>query len=65
MINGVLEIVAAVLFAVIAVDNGMNKVWFCVAAVYLAVGILNLIATAIKNGKKQKAAAKQAEADKA
>ena len=65
MINGVLEIVAAVLFAIIALDNGMNIIWLGIAAVYLLVGILNLIVYAVRRSKKQKAAAKSAEEAKA
>lgn len=60
MINGVLEIVAAVLFAVIALGKDMDMIWFTIAAVYLVCGILNLIVHTVKNYRKQKAAEKAA-----
>lgn len=56
MINGVMSIVAAVLFAVVAISEGMNVIWFAIAAIYLVWGILNLIAYSVKNNRKQKAA---------
>lgn len=56
MINGVMSIVAAVLFAVVALQDGMNMIWITVAGVYLVWGILNLIAYSLKNIRKQKAA---------
>ena len=61
MVNGVMQIVAAVLFAVIALEKGTSVIWLCVAGVYLALGAANLIGYAIRTKKKQKAAAKQAE----
>lgn len=60
MINGVLEIVAAVLFAVVALSKDMDMIWFTIAAVYLVCGILNLIAHTVNNFRKQKAAEKAA-----
>jgi len=56
MINGVMSIVAAVLFAVVALNDSMNKIWLTIAAVYLVWGILNLIVYAVRNSRKQKAA---------
>ncbi len=56
MINGVMSIVAAVLFAVIGINEGMNVIWLTVAGIYLVWGVLNLIAYALKNIRKQKAA---------
>ena len=56
MINGVMSIVAAVLFAVVALQDGTNMIWLTVAGVYLVWGILNLIAYSLKNIRKQKAA---------
>ena len=56
MINGVMSIVAAVLFAVVAISEEMSAVWFTIAGVYLFWGILNLIVYAVKNSRKQKAA---------
>lgn len=60
MINGVLEIVAAVLFAVVGLDKGFDTIWLCIAGVYLVCGILNLIIYSVKNYRKQKAAEKAA-----
>jgi predicted membrane protein len=56
MVNGVMSIVAAVLFAVIGLQNGKNMIWLTIAAVYLVWGILNLIAYVIKNYRKQRSA---------
>ena len=56
MINGVMSIVAAVLFAVVAISEGMSVIWFAIAGVYMVWGILNLIVYAVKNIRKQKAA---------
>ena len=56
MINGVMSIVAAVLFAVVALGEGMNYIWMAIAGVYFVWGILNLIAYSVKNSRKQKAA---------
>lgn len=60
MINGVLMIVAAVLFAVVALDKGFDTIWLCIAGLYLVCGVLNLIAYSVKNHRKQKAAEKAA-----
>lgn len=60
MINGVMEIVAAVLFAVISLDKGVDMIWLSIAGVYLVSGILNLIVYVIRNNRKQKAAVKAA-----
>ena len=54
MINGVMSIVAAVLFAVVAINDGMSVIWFAVAGIYLVWGILNLIVYSVKNSRKQK-----------
>ena len=56
MINGVMSIVAAVLFAVVALGEGMNVIWLTIAGIYLVWGILNLVVYAVKNSRKQKAA---------
>ena len=56
MVNGVMSIVAAVLFAVVALQDGVNMIWFTIAGIYLVWGILNLIAYSLKNARKQKAA---------
>ena len=56
MVNGVMSIVAAVLFAVVAISGGMNVIWIAIAGIYLVWGILNLIVYSVKNSRKQKAA---------
>ena len=61
MINGILNIIAAVLFAVISMQKDWNMIWLCAAAVYLLAGMLNMIIHAVKNAKKQKAARKAEE----
>ena len=58
MINGVMHIVAAVLFAVIAVKEGISIIWLSVAAVYLITGVINLVIHALKIRKIEKAAMK-------
>lgn len=58
MINGVLHIVAAVLFAVVSVQNGMNIIWLGIAGVYLVSGVINLAIHALKIRKMEKAAKK-------
>ena len=67
MINGVLNIVAAVLFAVVSFGSDMRVIWLSIAAVYLVCGILNLIVHTLRVKKMQKAArkAEQEEARKA
>ena len=55
MINGVMHIVAAVLFAVIALGNEVDTIWLGIAAAYLLTGIVNLIVYAVKRGRKHKA----------
>ena len=66
MINGVMNIVAAVLFAMVYLFGNMGIIWLWIGAAYLVLGILNLIAYAARNYKKQKQsvreAVKQAEA---
>ena len=56
MINGVMSIVAAVLFAVVALKENMDVIWLTIAGIYLVWVILNLIVYAVKNSRKQKAA---------
>lgn len=58
MVNGVMHIVAAVLFAVISLDGGLNYIWMGVAVIYLVTGILNLLGHAIKVKKIERAAKK-------
>ena len=59
MINGVMQIVAAVLFAVVHVFGNMGIIWLWIAAAYLAMGIVNLIVYAARNHRKQKQSARQ------
>ena len=61
MINGVMHIVAAVLFAVISVQNNFNTIWMVVAGLYLVVGAINLAIHALKIHKMEKAAKKAEE----
>ena len=56
MVNGVMSIVAAVLFGVVVLSEGVNPIWLTIAGIYLVWGILNLIVYAVKNIRKQKAA---------
>ena len=56
MVNGVMSIVAAVLFAVVALNENMNVIWLTIAGIYFVWGILNLVAYVIRNHRKQKAA---------
>ena len=61
MINGVMHIVAAVLFAMVYLFGNMGIMWLWIGAVYLVLGICNLIGVSIRNSKKQKEAARKAE----
>ena len=63
MINGVIHIVAAVLFAVVSLNKGLDTIWMGIAIGYLAVGIVNLVIHAVKV-KKMELAAKKAETEK-
>lgn len=58
MINGVMHIVAAVLFAVIAINDGINYIWLGIAGIYLVTGIINLAIHGLKMHKMEKAAKK-------
>ena len=60
MINGVLLIVAAVLFAVVHLFGGLGIMWLWIAGVYLAAGALNLVVYYVKNRSRIHAANKQA-----
>ena len=60
MINGVMNIVAAVLFAMVYLFGNMGIMWLWIGAAYLVLGILNLAAYAARNHKKQKQTAKEA-----
>ena len=65
MINGVMNIVAAVLFAMVHLFGNMGSLWLWIGAAYLVLGILNLLAYAARNHRKQKQSAHQAEAAEA
>ena len=58
MINGVMHIVAAVLFAVIGINDGVNVIWLSIAGVYLVTGAINLAIHGLKMRKMEKAAKK-------
>lgn len=60
MINGVLLIVAAVLFAVVHLFGGLTIMWLWIAAVYLAAGVVNLTVYYLKNKTRLHAANKKA-----
>ena len=58
MINGVMHIVAAVLFAVISIKEGTSIIWMGIAGIYLITGIINLAIHGLKIRKMEKAAKK-------
>ena len=60
MINGVLLIVAAVLFAVLYLFEGLGVMWLWIAAFYLIAGILDLALHVVKEKVKVRAANKKA-----
>ena len=60
MINGVLFIVAAVLFAVLYLFEGLGVMWLWIAGFYLVAGILNLVMHVLKEKAKIRAANKKA-----
>ena len=60
MINGVLLIVAAVLFAVLYLLEGLGIMWLWVAGFYLVAGILDLITHFVKEKVKIHSANKKA-----
>ena len=61
MVNGVLLIVAAVLFAVVHVFGGLGIMWLWIAAFYLVAGILDLVFHVVKEKAKVRSANKKAE----
>lgn len=61
MINGVLLIVAAVLFAAVHLFGGLGIIWLWIAAFYLVAGILDLIFHVVKEKAKVRAANQKAE----
>ena len=58
MINGVMHIVAAVLFGVISIKEGTNVIWMGIAGIYLVTGTINLAIHGLKIRKMEKAAKK-------
>jgi len=60
MINGVLLVVAAVLFAVLYLFEDLGVMWLWIAGFYLVVGILDLVMHVLKEKAKIRAANKQA-----
>ena len=60
MINGVLLIIAAVLFAVLYLFEGLGIMWLWIAGFYLVSGILDLVIHVLKEKGKIRAANKQA-----
>jgi predicted membrane protein len=61
MINGVLLIVAAVLFAVLYLLEGLGIMWLWIAGFYLIAGILDLVFHVVKEKAKIRSANKKAE----
>ena len=60
MINGVLLIVAAVLFAVLYLFEGLGILWLWIAGFYFAAGVLDLVMHVLKEKLKIRAANKKA-----
>ena len=60
MINGILLIVAAVLFAVVYLFGGLGIMWLWIGAFYLAVGVIDLTVYYLKNKSRIRAANKEA-----
>ena len=60
MINGVLLIIAAVLFAVLYLFEGLGIMWLWIAGFYFVSGVLDLIMHVVKEKSKVRAANKQA-----
>lgn len=60
MINGVLLIIAAVLFAVLYLFESLGIMWLWIAGFYFVAGILDLIIHVLKEKGKIRAANKQA-----
>ena len=61
MVNGVIEIVAGVLFAFVYITGDRSVIWLWIGGAYCVFGVLNLLAYAIRNKSKLRAAKKQAE----
>ena len=61
MINGVLLIIAAVLFAVVHLFGGLGIMWLWIAGFYLVAGIADLVIHAVKEKRKLHTANKEAQ----
>ena len=61
MINGVLLIIAAVLFAVVYLFGNMGVLWLWIAGFYLVAGIADLVVHALKEKRKLHSANKEAQ----
>jgi predicted membrane protein len=61
MVNGVLLIVAAVLFAVLYLLEGLGIMWLWIAGFYFVAGVLDLIFHVVKEKAKVRSANKKAE----
>ena len=61
MINGVLLIIAAVLFAVVYLFGKMGALWLWIAAFYLVAGIADLVIHTVKERHKLRSANKEAQ----
>ena len=60
MINGILLVVAAILFAVVYVFGQLGIMWLWIAAFYLVVGVIDLTVYYLKNKSRIRAANKEA-----
>jgi hypothetical protein len=60
MINGVLLIMPAVLFAVLYLFEGLGVMWLRIAGFYFVAGVLDLVMHVVKEKAKVRAANKQA-----
>ena len=60
MINGVLLIIAAVLFAVLYLFEGLGTMWLWIAGFYFVAGVLDLVMHVLKEKAKVRAANKKA-----
>ena len=61
MVNGVLLIIAAVLFAVVYLFGKMGTLWLWIGCVYFAAGVANLVVHVIREKAKVRAANKEAQ----
>ena len=59
MINGILLVVAAILFAVVYVFGQLGIMWLWIAGFYLVVGVIDLTVYYLKNKSRIRAANKE------